>query len=329
MTAGPAQPGTRGMPPHFSFVLLPGFSMMALTSVIDPLRHANQVIGREHYSWQVHSEQGQPVPSSSRLVLPVSGGLEEVDLRSTIVLCGGVDIALQGSGRLFGWVRKAAALSPMLGALCTAPRILAQAGVLDGHRATIHWEQLAAFSEAFPRVLCRQSLYELDRNRMTCAGETVGIDMMVAILTERHGRPLAARVAAQLLHGRVRDAGEPQTPPQIRYSTRDPKLVRMIQIMEQNLEDPLDLGRIIAAAGISRRQAERLFNKHMHATPLVFYRNLRLDRARQLLLETEMSCLEVAIACGFSLSGLRGAYRQRFGVTPNKECGYPHLRQVA
>lgn len=320
--------GNDGMNREFSFVLIPAFSMMALAAAIDPLRHANHILSRDHYRWTVYSETGGPVLSSSRLQLVPKGGLEAIDPRSAVILCGGPNIASHGSEAMLKWIRQTARHSPLLGGLCTAPRLLAEAGVLDGYRATIHWESLAAFREAFAKVTVCESLFEFDRNRMTCAGETAGIDMMVTLLAALHGNDLAARVAAQVLHGRIRSATESQSPVQVRYGTRLPRLLQIIAIMEANLEEPLEFARIIEQLGCSRRQVERIFNRHLNCSPIEFYRNLRLDRARQLLLETDMSCAEAATACGFGLANFSRAYRQRFGMLPSLESGSPRLRRI-
>ena len=311
----------------FSFLLMPEFSMMALTAAIDPLRHANSVLGQENYRWGVYSGTGEPVFSSSHLEINPSGALCAIDPRSTIVLCGGPNIATHTSPQLICWLRRVARHSPMLGGLCTAPRVLAEAGVLDGYNATIHWEYLDAFRESFPKVSVSESLFEIDRDRFTCTGETAGIDMMLTLLSARHGNDLATKVAEQVLHARVRPQHECQRLAlQVRLGTRSPHLIHAVQLMESNLEDTLDVGAMIQQIGCSRRQLERLFSKYLNCAPMVFYRNLRLDRARGLLLETELKYTEIAVACGFkSYGAFTRAYHDRFGQTPRNDRGVPRL----
>lgn len=315
----------------FSFLLMPEFSMMALTAAIEPLRHANRVLGQEKYCWEVYSETGKPVLSSSHLQINPKGGLSAIDPRSTIVLCGGPNIAAHISPNLIGWLRRAARHCPMLGGLCTAPRIMAEAGVLDGYKATIHWESLDAFRETFSNVLVSESLFEIDRDRFTCAGESAGIDMMLTLLSARHGNSLAAKVAEQVLHARVRKQHECQRLAlQIRLGTRNTRLIHAVQLMKSNLENPLDANAIVQQLGCSRRQIERLFQKHLNSTPMVFYRNLRLDRARSLLLETELKYTEIAVACGFiSYGAFIRAYYGRFGQNPRDDRGTPMLHFIS
>lgn len=311
---------------RFAFVLLPDFSLMALTATLEPLRHANHELGRDHYGWSLHSVDGTAVASSSGVRVTPDAGLATVDPQANLIICGGPQVTRHVSRPLIGFIRRAARHAPMLGGLCTAARVLAEAGVLDGYRATIHWESVDGLRETFPRIDIRDSLFEFDRERMTCAGETSGIDMMVTWLAARHGQGLASKVAAQLLHSRVRSASEPQSPPQLRYATRNPLLLRAIDLMSQHVEEPLDIMDIALRLGCSRRQIERIFSHQMKCSPVAFYRNLRLDRARQLLSETRLGCMAVATACGFlSATSFSKAYRQRFGVTPHKDRGIPRL----
>lgn len=309
----------------FSFLLMPEFSMMALTAAIEPLRHANSVLGQENYRWGVYSETGKPVFSSSHLEVNPKGALCDIDPRSTIVLCGGPNIAAHISPQLIRWLRWSARHCPMLGGLCTAPRVLAEAGVLDGYKATIHWESIDAFRESFTSVLVSESLFEIDRDRFTCAGETAGIDMMLTLLSARHGNSLATKVAEQVLHARVRPQHERQRLAlQVRLGIRSPRLLHAVQLMESNLEDPMDVSGITQSIGCSRRQIERLFCKYLNCPPMVYYRNLRLDRARGLLLETGLKYTEIAVACGFkSYGAFTRAYHDRFGQSPRDDRGMP------
>lgn len=298
--------------------------MMALIAAIDPLRHANKLLGKPRFQWAVYSGNGQPVISSSGLELNPNGSREDIDLTSKIILCGGLNIAACNTDPLLHWLRRAARCSPLIGGLCTAPWLLAEAGLLDGYRATIHWEMGTSFREAFPRVEVCDSLYELDRTRMTCAGEGASVDMMVALLATHHGDNLAAGVAAQILHSRIRSSRESQSPLHIRYATRNPRLLEAIELMEANIEEPLEIGSLVKHLGGSRRQFERLFDRQLNISPVAFYRNLRLDRARQLVTSTHLSCIEIGMACGFRTpASFSKAYERRFGISPYKDKGIP------
>jgi transcriptional regulator GlxA family with amidase domain len=304
----------------FAFVLMPRFSLLALSGAVEPLRHANHVLGQDHYGWPLFSEDGNAVLSSSGVPVTPSGSLKDVPLDANVILVGGADILQSYSPALVKWLRHVAVRVGMLGGLCTATRVLAEAGLLDGHRATIHWEMRESMREAFPNVDVTDRLFEIDRNRLTCAGEAASIDMILNLLFSDHGKNVAAAVAAQVLHGRVRSPEEPQAPLAIRTGIRNKHLLQAIALMDTHQDDKLDIERIAARAGCSRRQLERLFQTKVGVPPVTYYRNLRLDRARQLFFETNLSLMEISIACGFANSTtLSLAYKRRFGRSPTNE----------
>ncbi len=304
----------------FSFVLLPRFSLLALAGAIEPLRHANQALGKSHYRWQLFSEDGHSIQSSSGIEVSSTGSLQHVPLNSNVIVVGGADILAASSKSLMKWLRNASVRAPLIGGLCTATRILAEAGLLDGHKATIHWEMVESLKETFRDVVVTDNLFEIDQNRLTCAGETACTDMMLNLISAAHGREIAAMVAAQVLHARVRSSIEPQASLALRTGTRNIFVLKAIAIMESQIDNRLEIETIAQTVGCSRRQLERLFSEKVGAAPMTHYRNISLDRARQLLCETRMSHLEVAVACGFeSSAAFSTAYRRRFGTSPTAE----------
>lgn len=306
--------------PQFSFVLMPQFSLLALSSAIEPLRHANKVLGTQHFSWAIFSEDGEEVKSSSQIPVRPSGAIAGVPLDSNVILVGGADIASYSSQATLNWIRRAATRVPLLGGLCTATHVLAEAGVLDGHSATVHWELADSMKEKFPAVLITDGLFEIDRNRLTCAGEAASTDLMLHLLADWHGKNLAATVSAQVLHGRPRLAAEQQAPLAIRTGTRNRYLLQAIALMEKHQDEPLGIEEIARQSGCSRRQLERLFSSKTGQAPIMYYRSLRLERARRFIFETPMSLTEIAVASGFCGSGsFSAAYKRRFGLTPADE----------
>jgi AraC family transcriptional regulator, glycine betaine-responsive activator len=304
----------------FSFVLLPRFSLLALAGAIEPLRHANQALGKAHYRWQLFSEDGQSIQSSSSIEVSPTGCLQDVPLDGNVIVVGGADILAASSKSLVKWLRHASVRAPLIGGLCTATRILAETGLLDGHKATIHWEMVESLKETFQDVIVTDNLFEIDHNRLTCAGETACTDMMLNLISAAHGREIAALVAAQVLHARVRSWVEPQASLVLRTGTRNTFVLKAIAIMESQIDNRLEIETIARSVGCSRRQLERLFSEKVGAAPMTYYRNISLDRARQLLCETRMSHLEVAVACGFeSSAAFSTAYRRRFGTSPTAE----------
>jgi AraC family carnitine catabolism transcriptional activator len=206
----------------------------------------------------------------------------------------------------------------VLGAVETGTYILARTGLLQGYKATIHWHCHTAFKERFPGTELKDALYVVDRKRMTCAGGTAGLDMMLQEIRSRNGRKLALEVAGQLVYSPVRKADQKQKEVQSRQqSPAPPALQKAIEIMEQNIEKPLTIPAVSEALGFSQRKLERLFHQHFGCSAVAFYRTVRLQEARVLLTHTDMSVLDICIACGFASSSyFSKSYTNQFGVHP-------------
>jgi transcriptional regulator GlxA family with amidase domain len=317
----------RELPQPVALILVPEFTMMAVTSVIEPLRLANRQAERELYRWSTHSLDAKPVSASNRMLTMTDGGLDDIDPHGLIVVCGGLDIQRNSDKRLINWLRKAARRGMELGAVCTGAHVLAEAGVLDGYACTIHWENLPGFSEEFPEIDVTGSLFEIDRDRFTSAGGTSPLDMMLALIASQHGPDLASKVAELALHSPIRHHHEHQRMSlPARIGARHPKLVGIIEQMENNLEEPLSPSLLARQAGLSTRQLERLFRRYLERSPKRYYLELRLNKARSLLLQTDMSVINVALASGFSSpSHFSKCYRAFYGRTPYRERGIPSV----
>ncbi len=301
------------------FLLVPGFSMLCLVSAIEPLRVANQRSGRDLYSWHLFSADGHPVEASNAMTL-----LAEADIASmrrfppVIVVCAGFDVGRHAGPCVAGWLRRAAVSGSTLGGLDTGPFLLAHAGLLKGHRVTLHWESLPAFRETWPDIDARETLFEIDRNRFTCSGGTAALDLMLHFIAMDQGDRLARAVSEQFIHDRIRAAQDHQRmAPDRRMGVQNDRLARIIELMQDNLEEPLSLDGLAQAAGLSKRQLSRMFQTHLSEPPQRHYLNLRLERAHQLLQQTKLPVFEIALACGFgSAPYFSRAYRARYGHPP-------------
>ncbi len=315
----------REIPHQIAIVLVPNFSMIAFSCAIETLRLANRTSGEELYRWHLISADGRPVRASNGIELAPEGGLDKATSFHTAIVCAGVDVRKSENKAVTAWLRRMARSGADLGALCTGSHLLARAGLLDGYRCTIHWENLAGFIEEFPEIDITNELFEIDRNRFTCSGGTAAIDLMLNLIGRTHGHGLAASIADQFMHDRIRDQHDRQRMSlPARLGVRHPKLLAVIELMEKNLEEPLNRTDLAREAGLSTRQLERLFRKYLARSPARYYLELRLDRARLLLLQTNMSIIDVALACGFvSASHFSKCYRDFFGRTPRKERGLP------
>ena len=219
------------------------------------------------------------------------------------------------------WLRRLDHDGVTLGAIDTGSFVLAQAGLLDGYRLTLHWEAIDAFKESYPALAVTQELFEIDRRRITCAGGTASIDLMLDLISQAHGPELAIQVSEQFVLGRIRPRKDHQRM-QIatRYGINNQKLVQVIGEMELHTEPPLSTLVLAQMIKVTRRQLERLFRLHLNDTPSNFYLGLRLEKARQLLRQSGMSVLEVSIACGFeSPSYFTRSYRARFAKCPRED----------
>ncbi|MGH6891547.1 MAG: GlxA family transcriptional regulator [Dongiaceae bacterium] len=311
------------LPQKIGFLLVPRFSMIAFTLAIEPLRLANRASNKQLYSWHLFSPDGQLVEASNGIVLTPHGKFDDAVGLSMAVLCSGIDGHLFQDRTVFAQLRRLDRRGAAIGALCTGSHILARAGLLDGYRCTIHWENLASFDQDFPNLEATSDLFEIDRDRFTCAGGTAALDLMLDLIARQHGYELAAAVSDQFIHERIRGGHDQQRMALLaRFGTRQPKLMAVIKLMESNLKEPLDRRQLASAAGISSRQLERLFGKHLKRSPARYYVELRLDRSRLLLLQTNMPVSDVAFACGFvSASHFSKCYCDYFGTTPRKERG--------
>ncbi len=308
-------------PDRVAFLLLPNFSMAAFTATIEPMRLANYSTGETLYEWEILSRDGQPVAASNGCRVMADRGIAEVPHLDNVVVCSGIGGHLINDNVIFGWLRRWAREGAHVGAVCTGAHVLAHAGLLNGYRCTVHWENLESFREQFPDLDVRPELFEIDRDRFTCAGGFAASDMVLTEIARRHGGDVAARVSEQFMHERIREGHDNQRLPlQARLRISHPKLIQAIAEMERNVEDALTREEIAERVGLSRRQLERLFRRYLGTSPARYYLRLRLERARLLLGQTTMPVTEIAFACGFtSASHFSKCYRDMFGRTPRDE----------
>lgn len=314
-------PDQENNPVTIGFLLLPNFSMIAFSSALEPLRMANRLSDKALYQWLIITQDGQPITASNGLSLTPHCAIHETGGLNTLLVCGGIDVDQIGDKLLIAWLRKLAQRKINLGALCTGSYILARAELLNGYRCTIHWQNIASLRENFPRLIISSELFEIDRDRFTCSGGVAPLDMMLQLIRKQHGQVLAAAISEEFICERIRDRHDRQRIPlRMRLGTSQPKLIEAVSLMEANVEEPMSPDELAQHVGLSRRQLERLFQKYLNCVPTRYYLELRLARARQLLLQTSMSIVDVAFACGFvSAPHFSKCYRDFFGIPPRDE----------
>lgn len=302
-------------------LLVPDFALMSYASAVEPFRAANRLSGRDLYVWRHISTDGEPVRASNGVqIVPENAVGDIVDFDLLVVCAGGNPAEFQHNPTL-AWLRQVARSGTRIAGVSGGPLIVARAGLLEGYRCTIHWEHIPVFIEEFPRHDLRRSLFEIDGDRLSCSGGTAALDMMHSLIEEDHGHELASDVAEWFLHTHVRSGDGPQRMPvRERLAVGDPKLVRVLETMDDNLENPIPRDKLAGLAAVSVRQLERLFKTHLGRSIADHYMELRLRRARVLLVQSTLSVLEVAIASGFvSASHFSRAYKTRFGRSPRSD----------
>ncbi len=306
----------------FAFLLVDRFGLFSLAAAIDTIRSANRLAGRQVYSWVTLSADGDAVTSSSGLAIKVDYSIADLPADTDILfVCAGLSTEFPGKSKVLATLRSWGRRGGALGGLSIGTQLLAEAGQLDGFRCTIHWENRASFMERFPDIQCTSNVFEIDRKRYTTAGGTTSIDLMLEIIRADLGINLANEVANQFHHERIRSPGDRQrVGPERDLTGKSDKLRKVVELMADHIDEPLTAVDLARAAGLSVRQVERLFLRHLNMTPGRDYMRLRLERARELLRQTNMPILDVAIATGFtSHSYFAQSYRLLFGRPPSEE----------
>jgi len=310
-------------PRRFVFVLMENFTLLSFSSALDALRIANRMSGKTLYEWTFIGENEGVVSCSAGTQFKLDNSLIELHRDDTVLLCGGTSIQEATTKKLIGWLRREARRGLTIGGLCTAAYPMAKAGLLDEKKATIHWENQDSFAEEFLEVELTKTVFVCDGNRYTTAGGTSSIDLLLKIIADEHGEELANAVADQMIYSSIRtDQDTQRLSVPTRIGVRHPKLSKVIQMMEINIEEPISPSILAKDVGMSTRQLERLFRRYLDRSPKRYYMELRLQKARNLLMQTDMSVINVALACGFSSpSHFSKCYRAHYDTTPYRERG--------
>ena len=311
-----------GRPTTVHVMLFPGFSMMALASMTEPLRAANLLSGKTLYRWQIvapPADEAVEVVSSSGFRIATDSPHAASAHCDLLLVVASLDFDRLLQPRLLSRLAATARRCNAVGGASNGSIVLARAGLLDGYRCTVHWERLRELQQDHPTARTTQEVYCIDRDRWTCGGGAAAMDMMLALVRAQHGHALALDVANNFLHARMRWPGEMQ-PMEVRwrYGVKDRRLAKAIGFMEQSIETPLKLRQVADLAGLSARQLQRLFLAELAQSPEHFYVDLRLRVAHGLLLHSADRVGEIALQCGFgNASHFARAFRSAFGRRPS------------
>ena len=303
---------------RYGFLLLENFSLIALGSAIDPLRIANMIIGRRVYDYSLIGPGDEFVPSSDGIRVVPDVSMADSEPFDVVFVVGPNPIPKRGIGAVVDWLRRQAGKGAALGGIDTGSYFLARAGLLNGYRCTIHWEDQDVLMEQFPKLTVSTRLFEIDRDRYTCSGGVAPLDLMVHLLASPPGsQALAARVLELLVaEPRSREYRQ-QTSLRQYIGPEHEKLDEALQIMESNVEEPLAVPEIASHLRVSQRQLQRWFQERLGKSPAEAYLEIRLLRARQLLYRTATSLEEVCARTGFtSTTHFSTRYKAQFQISP-------------
>ncbi|KAA3625864.1 MAG: GlxA family transcriptional regulator [Proteobacteria bacterium] len=309
-----------------AILLAPQFSALPLGGFLDTMRHAADEADRSrqvYCAWRILSHDLEPIMSSAGVGLaphaPID--IERFDFDYLMIHGGRLEGLKDTPVAYLVYLKRAARAGIPLIGLDSGSFLLAEAGLLDGYRACVHWRHQREFESRFPR--CRSQtgqLYAIDRDRITCPGGTAAIDLAVDLISRHCGKQRALKGMADLLvdeprgaHHEVRSYREGHDP------GSDPRVQRAVAMMRERMGDPISIDAVARACGTSERQLDRLFQLHYRQSPARFSRRLRLDHAAWRLVNSHHTLERIAGECGFSdASHLVTAFKGAFGCTPRQ-----------
>ncbi|GAB4263680.1 MAG: GlxA family transcriptional regulator [Pararhodobacter sp.] len=303
-------------PLDIAVLVLPRASILEVASVLDPMRNANRQMRREAFRWRVVTPDGAAAPLTCGIELPSAGPLASAAGAELLMVISGYDQAEVATRSLITGLSRMAPRFRAIGGVDAGPWVLARAGLLNGHRATVHWEDLEDFASAYPSIDVVADRYVISGNRLTAGGAVPAADMMLHLIGARCGVGVAGRVADSFLYEQHADATRPQRPGLL-PGARDRRVSAALTLMGQALDDPLPLEQIARHLGLGTRRLEQIFRDGLGQGPGAAYLELRLQAARRMMSDTDHSIQEIALRTGFSdRSSFSRAYRRLFGHPP-------------
>lgn len=307
-------------PLELELLLLPDTSMLLLAAIVEPLRGANRLANRQVYNWRLTSSDGAAVTTISGFPIAVSARFEPATPRDALIVLAGYNIEAHASRDLIGRLRQAGRRPAAIGGVESGSWLLAMAGLLDGRRATTHWEDLERFEARFPQITVQADRFVIDGDRFTTGGATPALDMALELIRRRQGHALAMDVASLFIYEDTSLPSDPQRSVSLgRLSKQEPRVAAAVRLMESHFEDPLTISQIASIVGVSSRRLETLFKDTLGQRPRDYYLAYRLNAARRQLVAGSGSTIQIATSCGFnSAAAFSRAYRRRFGESPSE-----------
>tara|TARA_R110001599_G_scaffold36032_4_gene113503 strand:- start:6206 stop:7213 length:1008 start_codon:yes stop_codon:yes gene_type:complete len=307
-----------------AFLIYPGFPMACLTSAIEPLRAANEIVGQKAFAWQLISETGGRVSSSAEVGFDPDHALEAADNVDYLFLLSSPQSKFERPKASEGHLRRLARHGVKMGAISGGVFPLARSGLLSGYKCSVHWCYEAAFAAEFPDHAMTADVINIDKNRYTASGAAAAFDLMLHLIDEKLGQEVTTEVACWFQHPLMRGAGVRQKTPTVgKKSTSDmlpPVVAQAVEIFASRIADPIAIEDVAKAVGVSSRRIERSFKQATGQSPSHYYRALRMNAARQLVLYSKDTMIEIANAVGYcSAAPMIRHYKQSFGLSPSED----------
>lgn len=300
-------------PVRIALLVFDQFSNLCLANCLEPLRATNTLNGAPVFDWQILTLDGGVGVSSSAMQVVPDAGLSDLAPCDYLFVLASYAHERHDTPAIRRALRQAAGKAQITVGMDAAPWLLASAGLLDGRRATVHWDLLDSFTERFLQVEADRARVVRDGRVMTCAGAMSALDLTLGLISDHAGLAVRLDVEALFMHGEP-----PVDGPHDRGSVTDPLVRRALVVMRENLERPLDLLSLSRALSCQSRTLDRRFRSRLGAPPGTVYRHLRLSAARKMLEGSALSVAEVALRCGYeSPAAMTRAMKRYYGVTPS------------
>ena len=296
-----------------TLLVLPDSSMMSLASVLDTMRAANRIASRDLFEWKIATLNGKPARLTCDLLVNPDTMLDAQSSGDVLIIIASFNQQQHAGPAHLKLIKRLSRNFSAIGGIEAGSWILARSGLLDQRSATTHWEDLEEFARYFPGVDIKPDRFVVDGNIFTTGGASPTFDFMLYLIRRRYGYPLAMEVSSVFIYD-SRSATDTQPLVSLgMLENTEPRVAAAIHVMEQHIDDTLGIAQVAAQVDLSVRMLEYLFRQTLDLSPAAYYRHLRLQIARRMVVDTRLKLQEIAIRTGFnSLSSFSRLFRQHY-----------------
>ena len=303
---------------RITLLVLPDSSMMSLASALDTMRAANRIAGRVLFDWQIATLNGRTARLTCDLLIEPDLALDVDSRGDVLIVIASFNHQHHAGPAHLKLIKRVARNFSAVGGIEAGSWILARAGLLQNRSATTHWEDLEEFATHFPDVDLKSDRFVIDGKVFTTGGASPTFDFMLYLIRIRYGYPLAIEVSSAFIYDGVHSATDTQPLVSLgMLENNEPRVAAAIHVMERHIDEPITMRRIAREVDISIRMLEYLFRQTLNMSPAAYYRRLRLQTARRLVVDTRLRLQEIAIRTGFSsLSSFSRLFRNYYQQSP-------------